>query len=71
MKDIVITKTGETMTVTDLTAEKRVKEGLATFVQKEEKVAFETKEEKVAFETKEEKAAVKEVKKARTTKAPK
>lgn len=60
MKDIVITKTGETITVTDLTAEKRVNEGLATFVQKEDKAAFETKEEK---------AAVKETKRAKTIKA--
>lgn len=60
MKDIVITKTGETITVTDLTADKRVSEGLATFVQKEDKVAFETKEEKVA---------VKETKRAKTIKA--
>jgi hypothetical protein len=72
MKEIKIIKKhdglrpGAVINVTDMTAEKRVREGLAEFVQlKEEKVEQETKEEKADFETKEEKP------KGRKTKAPK
>ena len=59
-------KPGKVLTVTSMTAEKRVKEGLAEFVNKESKEAFETKEEKSVLETKNK---FKDVKKA--TKAPK
>lgn len=68
MKEIKILKKhdglrpGAVINVTDMTAEKRVREGLAEFLIKEEKVEIETKEEKVEIETKEVK---------RRTKAPK
>ena len=66
MKEIKILKKhdglrpGAVINVTDMTADKRVKEGLAEFLIKEEKIEEETKEEKVVFETK-----------AKRTKAPK
>ena len=48
-------KAGEVVTVTSMTAAKRVSEGLAEYL-KEEKVEFETKEEKVVVKTKKIKA---------------
>ena len=61
-------KVGQVVTVTTMTAVKRVAEGLAEYLDrkpdeviKEDKEVIETKEEKVVFETK----------KKKTTKAPK
>jgi hypothetical protein len=73
METIKITKKhnglrpGAVITVTSMTAAKRVADGLAEYLEaKEEKEVIETKEEKVVFETKEEKPKGK-----RTIKAPK
>ena len=55
---------GMVITVTSMTADKRVAEGLAEYL--EAKEVIEVKEEKVVFETKEEKPKGK-----RTIKAPK
>jgi hypothetical protein len=60
---------GAVITVTTMTAQKRVAEGLAEYLDvKEEKEAVETKEEKIEIETKENKPPVR-VKK--NIKAPK
>ena len=59
-------KPGKVLTVTSMTAEKRVKDGLAEFVKKEAKEEFETKEEKAKVESK----AKKEKVKKNVTKAP-
>ena len=61
-------KVGQVVTVTTMTAAKRVADGLAEYL--EAKEVIEVKEDKVEIETKEEKVEVK-TKGKRTIKAPK
>lgn len=51
IKDHLTFKKGKTANVTDRTAEKFVKDGIAEFEKKEEKAAIETKQEKKAPKT--------------------